>query len=69
VVEVSDIIDELEAFIPKEEPRKWAKLSSEIQYRRLQLLLLKEILLELKKISNLLEQMQPKQGVKPTAEG
>jgi len=60
VVEMSDVIDELEAFIPKEEPRKWAKLSSTIQYRRLQLLLLKEILLELRKISSLLNEMQLK---------
>ncbi len=57
---MSDVIDELEAFIPKEEPRKWAKLSSTIQYRRLQLLLLKEILLELRKISSLLNEMQLK---------
>jgi len=57
---MSDAIDELEAFIPKEEPRKWAKLSSTIQYRRLQLLLLKEIVLELRKISSLLKEMQLK---------
>ncbi len=58
------MIDELEAFIPKGEPRKWAKLSSTIQYRRLQLLVLKEILLELRRISSLLEEMQLKQGSK-----
>ncbi|MGQ9469417.1 MAG: hypothetical protein ACUVTD_06290 [Nitrososphaerales archaeon] len=47
-------IDELEEFITREEPKKWAKLSSTIQYRRLQLMLLREILVELKEIKKLL---------------
>ena len=46
-----DIIDLLENYIPADNPRKWAKLSSTVESRRLQLLLLKEILLELRKIN------------------
>lgn len=45
-----DILEILEEFIPEENPRKWAKLSSKVNYRRLHLMLLKEILLELRKI-------------------
>ena len=47
---VESIVEELEKFIPPEEPKKWAKLASTVNYRRLQLLLLKEILLELREI-------------------
>jgi len=61
---MNDVIDELEAFIPKEEPRKLAKLQSTIQYRRFQLTLLKEILLELRKISQQLEEIQAKMNSK-----
>jgi len=46
-----DIIDLLENYIPADNPRKWAKLSSTVESRRLQLLLLREILLELRKIN------------------
>ena len=45
-----DIIDLLEDYIPADNRRKWAKLSSTVDSRRLELLLLKEILLELRKI-------------------
>ena len=34
-----------------EDPRTWAKLASEVNWRRLELLLLREILLELKKLN------------------
>ena len=34
-----------------EDPTRWAKLASDIQWRRLQLLLLREILLEVRKLS------------------
>lgn len=34
-----------------DDPRKWGKLSSEVNYRRLELLLLRDILLELKKLN------------------
>ena len=48
---MSDILSELEKFIPDDNPRKWAKLSSDIDFRRLQLALLKEILIELRQIN------------------
>ncbi|MGM0365113.1 MAG: hypothetical protein ACQEP5_01100 [Actinomycetota bacterium] len=48
---MSDILSELDKYIPEDNPRKWAKLSSDINYRRLKLALLKEILIELKKIN------------------
>ena len=50
-----DIVEDLEKFIPLGEPRKWAKLSSTINYRRFQLLLLKEILVELREIKAILK--------------
>jgi hypothetical protein len=34
-----------------DDQRKWGKLSSELHYRRLELLLLRDILLELKKLN------------------
>ena len=34
-----------------EDPIKWGKLASDIQWRRLQLLLLREILVELRKLN------------------
>ena len=34
-----------------EDPTKWAKLASDIQWRRLQLLLLREILVEVRRLS------------------
>jgi len=48
---MSDILSELDKYIPEDNPRKWAKLSSDINYRRLELALLKEILMELKQIN------------------
>ena len=41
-----------------EDPTKWAKLSSNIQWRRLQLLLLREIVLELRKLSRAMLQQK-----------
>ncbi len=46
-----DVIDLLEDYIPADNQRKWAKLSSTVESRRLELLLLKEILLELRKMN------------------
>jgi len=46
-----DIIDLLEDYIPADNPKKWAKLSSTVESRRLELLLLKEILLELRQLN------------------
>ena len=34
-----------------DDPKRWGKLSSDIAYRRLELLLLREILLELQKLN------------------
>jgi len=34
-----------------DDPKKWGRLASDINYRRLELLLLREILLELKKLN------------------
>ena len=45
-----DIAELVERYL-SEDPTKWAKLSSDIQWRRLQLLLLREILLEVRKMS------------------
>ena len=47
-----DIIDLLEDYIPADNPKKWAKLSSTVESRRLELLLLREILLELRAIND-----------------
>ncbi|UCB43541.1 MAG: hypothetical protein JSV77_02530 [Dehalococcoidales bacterium] len=43
-----DIVDLLESYIPADNPKKWAKLASTVESRRLELLLLREILLELR---------------------
>jgi hypothetical protein len=51
VHDMADILSELDKYIPEGNPRKWAKLSSDIDFRRLQLTLLKEILIELKQIN------------------
>ena len=48
---VKDIIDLLEDYIPVDNPKKWAKLSSTVESRRLELLLLREILLELREMN------------------
>ena len=51
VKEEKDILEVLEDYIPRNDARKWAKLSSTIGYRRLVLSLLKEILIELRKLN------------------
>jgi hypothetical protein len=48
---MADILSELDKYIPEDNQRKWAKLSSEIDFRRLELTLLKEILIELRQIN------------------
>ena len=45
-----DVIAMAERYL-SEDPAQWAKLASDIQYRRLHLLLLREILLELRKLN------------------
>ncbi len=46
-----DIIDLLEEYIPADNQRKGAKLPSTVDSRRLELLLLREILLGLRKMN------------------
>ena len=46
----ANVIDMIEPFL-SEDQRKWGKLASDISYRRLELLLLREILLELQKLN------------------
>ena len=46
-----DIVDLLQEYVSADDPLKWSKLSSNLNYRRLQLLLLREILLELRKLN------------------
>ncbi len=46
-----DIIDLLENYVAADNPNRWAKLSSTVESRRLELLLLKEILLELREMN------------------
>ncbi len=48
---MADVLELLESYISEENPRKRAKLSSRINYRWLELLLLKEILVELRELN------------------
>ena len=52
---VQDIIDLIDNYLPADNPKKWARLSSTVESRRLQLLLLKEILRELREINKTLQ--------------
>jgi hypothetical protein len=45
-----DVVGMLEGYL-SDEPTKWAKLASDVQWRRLQLLLLREILIELRRLN------------------
>ena len=45
-----DVVDLVEPFL-SEDASRWAKLASNIQWRRLQLLLLRAILVELRKLN------------------
>ena len=49
-----DVIDLVEPFL-SDDPTRWAKLASDVQWRRMQLLLLREILVELRKLNSLSE--------------
>jgi hypothetical protein len=46
-----DVTEIVEQYL-SEDPARWAKLASDIQWRRLELLLLREILLELRTLNN-----------------
>ncbi len=45
-----DVAELVERYL-SEDPAKWGKLASDIQWRRMQLLLLREILVELRKLN------------------
>ncbi|MHB1296708.1 MAG: hypothetical protein ACYC4R_17155 [Anaerolineae bacterium] len=45
-----DIVEMLEPFV-SEDPLQWGRLASDVQFRRLQLLLLREILRELRTLN------------------
>ncbi len=45
-----DIVELVQEYL-SEDPIKWGKLASDIQWRRLQLLLLREIIVELRKLN------------------
>ena len=45
-----DVTELVEPYL-SEDPAKWGKLASDIQWRRMQLLLLREILVELRKLN------------------
>ena len=47
----NDVVELLDSYIPADDPKKWAKLSSTVESRRLELLLLREILLELRALN------------------
>jgi len=51
VADVKDITEVLEEFLDEKNPNRWAKLSSDIQFRRLTLSVLREILRELRRIN------------------
>lgn len=53
-----DVLDLLEEYLPADDPAKWAKLSSTINSRRLQLLLLREILIELRKLNQKISEVR-----------
>ena len=45
-----DVIELVERYL-SDDPAKWGKLASDVQWRRMQLLLLREILVELRKLN------------------
>lgn len=56
-----DIVELMEEYL-SDDPAKWGKLTSDIQWRRLQLLLLREILVELRKLNQDLLQSRIAKG-------
>lgn len=48
--DIVDIVELVEPYL-SEDPGKWAKLASDVRWRRLQLLLLREILVELRRLN------------------
>ena len=45
-----DVVELVEPYL-SDDPTRWGKLACDVQWRRLQLLLLREILLELRKLN------------------
>ncbi len=45
-----DVVELVEGYI-SDDPTKWGKLARDVQWRRMQLLLLREILVELRKLN------------------
>ena len=48
---MADIVDVVDSFITAEDRRRWAKMSSTMNSRALEILLLREILVELRKLN------------------
>lgn len=59
-----DVAELVEGFL-SDDPSRWAKLSSDIQWRRLQLLLLRELLIELREVKQLLSQASEDKNPEP----
>lgn len=47
-----DVIELLESYISADDPKKWARLASTVQSRGLELMLLREILIELRALNS-----------------
>ena len=56
-----DVAKMVEQYL-SEDPTRWAKLASDVQWRRLQLLLLREILLELRQLTSRPDGDPPQEG-------
>ncbi len=46
-----DVLELLDKYVGSDQPRSWSKLTSTVDSRRLELLLLREILVELRKLT------------------
>ena len=58
-----DVAELVEPYL-SDDPTKWGKLASDIQWRRLQLLLLREVLVELRKLNSAGWQHKDTKGTK-----
>ena len=56
-----DVAELVEPYLT-EDPARWGKLASDVQWRRLQLLLLREILIELRELNRVGSEQQEKVG-------
>ena len=62
-----DVAETVEEYL-SDDPTKWGKLASNVQWRRLQLLLLREILVELRKLDLRALEQEGTRGQEPRAE-